>query len=194
MNVESVPYEEKRRSDRAMARPFRETRMPAALRIPRWLGALLSIALAAGPAAGLAPRGKPVRHRVLRSILVGSTLAYFITASVDLAEHFRLEKEITGRLLRWTAIPPIEALTHAAIVANNVGVLLLARPLRRRRPGLLDRWLLVAPAAFIALGWGDELVFHRRRTGHREDLIHTTQHLAEAVMWTTLYATRVARP
>jgi hypothetical protein len=67
----------------------------------------------------------------MRSILVSATLGYVVTAVVDLAEHLRLEKEATGHFLRWTAVPPSEAATHAAIIATNVSVLLLARPIRR---------------------------------------------------------------
>jgi hypothetical protein len=36
----------------------------------------------------------------------------------------------------------------------------------------------------------DELGFHRRRTQRREDIIPATQHLAEDIMWNTLYALR----
>jgi hypothetical protein len=48
----------------------------------------------------------------------------------------------------------------------------------------------MAPAVFLALGWAEELIYHRRRTPHRENLIHTTEHLAEGIKWTSLYASR----
>lgn len=60
------------------------------------------------------------------------------------------------------------------------------QPARRRVSDAVDQL-----DVFLALGWCDEIVFHRRRTMHRENLIHTTQHLAEGIMWTTLDATRV---
>lgn len=128
---------------------------------------------------------------MLRGLLWSSGTAYLITASLDLAEHFKLEKEVTGHWLRFTAVPPAESAVHAAIIATNLSTLVLARPLRRK-PGSIDVWVLIAPVAFLTLGWIDELVFHRRRAPHRESIIHATEHLAEGVMWTALYALRLS--
>jgi hypothetical protein len=172
-----------------IARPWNETHLAAPMRIPRWLAALLGASLAAGPVVGLAAR-RPPAARVLRGVFATSTLAYLVAASVDLAEHLRLEKEVTGHRLRWTVVPPSETAVHAGIIATKLSVLLLARPLRRPAH-LLDVWLIAAPGVFLALGWLDELAYHRRRTPHREDIIHATQHLAEGIMWTSLYATHV---
>jgi hypothetical protein len=163
------------------------------MRLPRWLKVMLAGAGALGPVAGLLGRRAPASTRALRALLWSSGMLYLLTAGLDLAEHFRLEKEATGHWLRWTAIPPAESAVHAAIVATNVSALALARPLRRN-PGPVDVWLLSAPVVFLALGWTDELAFHRRRAPHREDVIHATEHLAEGVMWTALYALRLSQP
>jgi hypothetical protein len=65
--------------------------------------------------------------------------------------------------------------------------------LRRPPPVLEPRdWLcLVAPGIFLVLGWYDEVVYHRRRCEHREDIMHTISHLAGGVMLTALYAMRL---
>lgn len=178
------------RGGRGIALPYREMPFPEALRLPRWLQAVLGGALLAGPLVGLASRKTSTPQRALRATLWTSGLAYAAAATLDLAEHFRLEKEVTGRYLTWKAIPPSEAMVHAGIIGTNLGALLLARPVKRPY-GPVDLFNMAAPALFLAFGWVDELGYHRRRTQHREDLIHTTQHLAEGVMWTALYATRL---
>jgi hypothetical protein len=109
-----------------------------------------------------------------------------------MAEHLRLEKEVTGSYLHARALPLSESFVHAGIILTNLSALLLARPLRRRL-GLLDAWLLAAPAVFLAFGWADEIGYHRRRAPHREEVIHAVEHLAEGIMWTSLYATRLVR-
>jgi len=60
-------------------------------------------------------------------------------------------------------------------------LLTLARPLP---PSLKmrDYLVLASPALFLVLGWRDELVYHRRRCVHREDIMHTVSHLAAGVM------------
>lgn len=109
---------------------------------------------------------------------------------LETAEHLRLERRATGHYLRWTVVPPSESFTHSAIVANNAMAHLLARPIRRRL-GARDRWLLVAPATFLALGWFDELAYHRRRAPYSEEIIHAVEHLAEGMIWTTIHADKL---
>jgi hypothetical protein len=75
---------------------------------------------------------------------------------------------------------------------TDASALVLARP-PRRPLAPRDWWVLVAPAVFLALGWADELRYHRRRAPHRENVIHATEHIAEGVMWTALYASRLPR-
>ena len=44
-------------------------------------------------------------------------------------------------------------------------------------------WVALSlPAAFLLLGWRDELLYHRRRCAHREDIMHTVAHLAAGLM------------
>ncbi len=164
--------------------------MPDSMRIRPWVYASILGAAAAGPVGAWLTRRAPAPTRFLRGTLLGSTLAYLTAVALDLAEHFRLEKEATGSYFRCSAVPFSESVVHASIVATNLSALVLARPVRRIR-GPIDLWLLVAPGVFLALGWTDELVYHRRRAPHREDIIHATEHLAEGVMWTALYASRM---
>lgn len=174
---------------RPVAVRFEDTRLPRSTHIPAWTWLAIAGAAAAGPLGATMTRGSHAPIRVLRGTLFGSTLAYLTTVALDVAEHFRLEKEVTGSYLRCSAVPLSESLVHAGIALTNLSALLFARPVRRVR-SLADRWLLVAPGVFLALGWTDELVYHRRRAPHREDIIHATEHLAEGIMWTALYASR----
>ncbi len=175
-------------------RPYAEIREPPpGLRVPPLLGTLVGAAVAAGPIIGAASRRAPPPVRVVRSIFWSAALGYLVTSLADFAEHFRLEKAATGRYLASTVVPVGETLNHAATVATVVASLALARPVRRRRLGARDQWLLAAPGVFLALGWRDEFVYHRKRSTHREDMMHTIPHLAAGIMWTTLYALRLSK-
>lgn len=183
--------------DRAIeraARPFSEIREPPPeVRVPPLLGTLVGAAVAVGPIVGAASRRAAAPARVVRSIFWSAALGYLVTSLADFAEHFRLEKAATGRYLSSAVVPPGETLNHAATIATVIASLALARPVRRRRLRARDLWLLVAPGLFLALGWRDEIVYHRRRSTHREDMLHTVPHLAAGVMWTTLYALRLPK-
>jgi hypothetical protein len=176
-------------------RPYAQLRgaPPPPLRVPSIVGALVGAAVAAGPVVGATSRRAPMGLRIARSIFWSSALAYLVTSLADFAEHFRLEKAATGRYLRAAVVPVGETLNHAATIGTVVSTLALARPVRARRLRPLDAWLLSAPAVFLALGWRDELVYHRRRSTHREDMMHTVAHLAAGIMWTTLYAMRLVK-
>jgi len=170
-----------------------ERAIPPAVRVPPLVGAIVGGAVAAGPLVGATSRGAPPALRIVRSVFWSAALGYLTTSLVDFAEHFRLEKEATGHYLRSRVVPVGETLNHAATVGTVVSALALARPVRSRRLRARDWWLLAAPAVFLALGWRDEFVYHRRRSTHREDMMHTIPHLAAGVMWTTLYAMRLRK-
>ena len=163
---------------------------PGRLRIPAALVAVVALALVVGALAGqLSSTGSPA-HRALRGVFFASAFAYLIVSLVDFWEHFRLEKQATGRYLTATVLPPGESLNHAATGAVVVATLVLARPL----PTVLeprDWFVVLAPAAFLALGWRDELVYHRRRCAHREDIMHTVAHLAAGVMMCSFLSTKL---
>ena len=171
--------------------PFRDTHLDPGLRIPRWLALSGGATLALAAAVGVAIRA-PAPVRALRGILASSTAAYAITFALDLAEHLRLEKALTGHRLRWTAVPLSESAVHTALLVNLVAAVATARrPRRARALRRRDRTMLLAPAVFLAVGWLDELVYHRRRAPMREQIIHAVEHIAEGMMWTTLYALRM---
>jgi hypothetical protein len=175
-------------------RPFDELRtVPRPLRVPRPLALAVGGVIAGGNLLGaLTHRRRPSGYRIARTIFFGSAFGYLATSLIDFWEHQRLEKEVTGHYFRWVAVPPGETVNHAATIGNVISMLIFARPLRRR-PSLRDLWVLAAPGLFMALGWRDELVYHRRRTTHREDIMHTTAHLAAATMLASLYAMRLPR-
>jgi len=89
-----------------------------------------------------------------------------------------------------SVVPPGETLNHMGTGAVVILLFVLARPLPPS-PAARD-WLVVcAPALLLALGWRDELVYHRRRSAHREDMLHTVAHLASGVMICTFLSTRL---
>ena len=163
---------------------------PADVRIPWWVSASCLGAAAAGAAQGLlASAGTPV-ERYLRCVYTACALLYLALSAIDFVEHFRLEKEATGRYLAMTAVPFGETVNHALTLSTIIAAIVLARPL----PAVLeprDVVVLGAPIAFLALGLRDELVYHRKRAKHREDIMHTTAHLTAGIMWATLYALRL---
>jgi hypothetical protein len=175
---------------RSTVAPWSEMRahVPSTLRIPRWLGATVAGAVAAGPLVGFATRGATWQERLARSVFFGSAFGYLTTSLLDFAEHFRMEKAATGHALRATVVPVGETANHAATIATIIASLLVAQPLATSRARRV--WTTIAPALFLALGWRDELVYHRKRATHREDLMHTVSHLAAGVMWTSLYTMR----
>jgi hypothetical protein len=171
--------------------PFDERDPPdAALRPSALLAAAIAVALVAGAALGALGSTGPGPYRVLRAIFFSSAFAYAVLSSLDFWEHFRLERAATGRWWSMRVLPPGETINHAATGAVIIALFVLARPLG---PTLAPRdwFVLVAPALFLALGWRDEIVYHRRRCAHREDIMHTTAHLAAGVMMCTYLSTRL---
>jgi len=160
------------------------------LRVPAWLVVLTFAAIAVGAALGFGHEPAPPGQRLARAVFLGAGAAYLLVSLVDFWEHWRLEKVVTGRYLAFEAIPPGETLNHAATILVLASVLVLGRP-PRSPLALRDWWVVMAPAAFLALGWRDELVYHRRRAQHREDIMHTVAHLAAAVMMAGFAASRL---
>ena len=167
--------------DEAASLPFRSRApLPATLEIPRWAGAAIAGAVASGLVLG-ALREPSAPRALAHAAFLGAAFGYLATSLIDFAEHFRLEKLSTGRLMTFAVIPLGESLNHVATVATILFILAFSRPL----PAALEArdWLvLAAPLLFLALGWRDELVYHRRRAAHREDIMHTVAHLAAGAM------------
>jgi hypothetical protein len=164
---------------------------PPALRLPPLLVAAVALAIALGVLVGLwASAGASGPQRMLRAIFFASAFAYLVVSLLDFREHFRLERAATGRWWSTRVLPLGETLNHAATGLVVVAMLVLARPLPSP-PQPRDWFVLAAPALFLALGWRDELVYHRRRCAHREDIMHTTAHLAAGVMMCSLLTSQL---
>ncbi len=173
------------------ARPFREVRrLPPELRLPRGFVVSLTAVLAAGAAIGFASGGESLMGRVAEASFRASFFAYLLVSSLDLMEHFRLEKYVTGRYIGFTVVPFAETLVHGAIVTTLAAMITFVRPISGT-PELRDWAILLSPLVFLALGWFDELFFHRRRALHREDILHTISHLAAGTMLVSMFASRL---
>ncbi len=151
--------------------------LPESLRAPpRW--AALGVASGVGALLATAPWAASLWPQGLaRTGLAVSLVAYLGVSLLDLAEHFRLEREVSGRWLGWQAVPLGESCVHVAVTGVLLAAFALARPLLAQ-PTLRDAFVLASPLLFLALGWWDELAYHRRRATHREDILHTLSHLA----------------
>jgi hypothetical protein len=163
--------------------------LPESLRPHPLIVVALGLAVAVGALLGFVALGPPP-FRLMRGIFFAAAFAYLVLSLLDFWEHFRLERAATGRWWAMQVIPPGETLNHAATGLTVVALLVLARPL----PSSLaprDWFVLAAPALFLLLGWRDEVVYHRRRCAHREDLMHTTAHLAAGVMMCSFLASRL---
>jgi hypothetical protein len=161
-----------------------------ALRPPTLIVIGLGVAIPAGVLLGVAVSPGPLAYRAVRGIFFASAFAYLVLSLFDFWEHFRLEKAATGRWWSVSVLPPGETLNHIATAAVVIGLFILARPL----PSVMaarDWFVVFAPALFLALGWRDEIVYHRRRCAHREDIIHTVAHLSAGVMICTYLSTRL---
>src|SRR4029077_15026422 len=98
--------------------------------------------------------------RLARAVFIGAAYGYLTVSLVDFAEHYRLEHALTGRWTTFRAVPLGESINHAATIAVIVGMLALARPVPAV-PTWGDWLWLAAPLVYMALGWRDELVYHR---------------------------------
>ena len=171
--------------------PFAARSRPdAVLRPPAALVGAVALAVVAGAVAGAALSAGAPAYRALRAIFFASAFAYLVLSLLDFWEHFRLEQAATGRWWSMTVLPLGETLNHAATGLVIIALFVLARPLP---PTLAARdwFVLTAPATFLLLGWRDELVYHRRRCAHREDIMHTVAHLAAGVMMCSYLSTRL---
>jgi hypothetical protein len=163
-------------------RPFAELRtLPPELRVRRWLGALVAAAIAAGVALALVATRGPALLVAARALFFASAFAYLTVSIVDFSEHGRLERALGGQFFSTRAIPLGETINHVLTAISLAIFLALLRP-TPLEPTARDWIAAGALVAFWALGWRDELVYHRRRAAHREDIMHTVAHLAAGVM------------
>ena len=125
-------------------------------------------------------------QRFCNAVFYGSLYAYLAVVSLDLIEHFKLEKFVSGSYFMPVVIPWMETVLHGLIGLTIALVISLARPIHT--PLASRDWLLIIlPVAFLFLGWADEVFFHRKRALHREDILHTTSHLVAGVMLVSLF-------
>jgi hypothetical protein len=175
--------------DPRATRSFGEQSVPEGLAIPRWLAIGVAATVAIGIAVAFASVDGP--KRIAAASFFAALYSYIFLSLADFAEHYRLERIATGSFFTFRVVPPGESLNHTATVATILVFLLGARPL----PAALEPrdWaVLAAPAIFLVLGWRDEAVYHRRRSVHREDMLHTVSHLAAGVMMVSFALYRLA--
>ena len=172
--------------------PFRERPpLTAALRPPAIVVIVVVAAIVLGLTLG-ATTAHGAGPRLVRAFFLASAFSYLTVSLFDFWEHFRLERAATGRALATKVVPLGETLNHWATGLMLILFIALARP--PVSPLAPRDWIvIIAPIAFWVLGWRDELVYHRRRASHREDIMHTVAHLAAAVMMSTLVAMRMVR-
>ena len=151
---------------------------------------LLVVATAAGGLFGRGENSGPLPVQIAHAVLGASVSVYVILLLLDGAEHFRLEHHVTGRLFSWTVVPFGESVIHTGLVLTLIVALFLARPIAGD-VAPRDWFVLGSPLLFLGLGWYDELVYHRRRALHREDILHTISHLAAAVFLVSLFVAKV---
>lgn len=172
-------------------RPWDEHRaLPPHLRPTALAWAVLVVgSLGAAVAAFLSPADHELQ-RLARAAAAGSGAAYAIISYIDFREHFLLEKALTGKWWSTRALPLGETLNHAGSGLTLLLLLLLARPVVDA-PTARDVVVFLLAPAFLLLGLRDEFVFHRRRSSHREDLMHTTAHLAGGALIASWLVLRV---
>lgn len=174
-----------------MAQPFDEiAAVPPELKIPAAFVVGVTAAALGGAGLGVVRASGPPLERMAEAIFQGSLTVYVGIAAFDVWEHLRLEKHVTGSYLSSTVVPWPETAIHGAIGATLAGFIQLARPIERKLERR-DAFVLLTPHIFLALGWLDELAFHRRRALHREDILHTVSHLSAAALMASLFAARV---
>ena len=153
------------------------------LRIPPSLWLALGSIAATGFVIGALYASSLNRSTWAFACFCASIASYIFVVALDLKEHLRLEKFVTGRFMAWTVIPLGESALHVGIV----GCLLVALFIALGQPGPSSVPLLIATIGFFGLGWLDELLYHRRRALHREDILHTVSHLTGGAVFATLF-------
>lgn len=165
------------------AEPFQAVRtLTPDLKVPPALWTTLAAASAVGFVVGLAYAESLNRATWAFACFCASIASYLVVVGLDLREHLRLEKFVTGRWIAWQVVPLGESILHSGIVSCLLGTLILSF----WGPTLGPIPLLIATVGFFALGWCDELIYHRRRALHREDILHTVSHLAGGAVFATL--------
>jgi hypothetical protein len=167
------------------ALPFEQTRaLSPEHRIPAWLAASVFVATVLGASVGWFIGEGALFVRGVRAVFFLAAFDYLVVSLYDFYEHARLEKEVTGKWVAWVAVPWVETINHTLTSITVISMLLYV--------GSVEWITVFGPVVFLALGWRDELVYHRRRCAHREDIMHTTAHLAAGVMLAALYAMRLS--
>jgi len=161
--------------------------LPEFLQAPGWLWGAAIAAVLLGLGAGWFSDTKVPAQTAARSIFFAAAFVYALMSSVDFYEHFRMEKLLTGRWFGTQFVPIGETINHGITFMLIVSIFVLARPLK---PPLetRDLVLLILPGLFLFFGIRDELVYHRRRSYHREDILHTVSHLSAGIMLTAYMA------
>lgn len=157
------------------------TELPEHLQAPTWLWSGMVAMVVLGLILGLTGEAKHPGEMVLNCVFCPSAALYLFMSLVDFAEHFRIEKLLTGSYFGTAFVPIGESINHGITTLIIVALFLLARPLTFPLEPR-DYVLLALPGLFLFFGIRDEVKYHRRRSYHREDIMHTVSHLSAGVM------------
>jgi hypothetical protein len=160
--------------------------LPPGLRVPPFLWVALGSISCAGFFFGLLYAESFNRSTWPFACFCASIAAYIFVVALDMNEHIRLEKIVTGRWLGWKVVPLGESALHFGIV----GCLVTALSISFYPTGLDSAAVLIATIGFFGFGWCDELLYHRRRALHREDILHTVSHLTGGAVFATLFLSK----
>jgi hypothetical protein len=166
------------------------TELPEHLQIPTWLGWGIIVVAILGLGLGYATEAKHPAEAIGNCVFFSSAFTYLFMSLLDFYEHFRIEKQLTGSYFGMAFVPFGETVNHGITTAIIVALFVLARPLTFPLE-MRDYVLLALPGLFLFFGIRDEVKYHRRRSDHREDIMHTVSHLSAGVMLASYMAVRL---
>jgi hypothetical protein len=157
------------------------TELPEHLQIPSWLWTGIVLVVLIGLLMGCIADAKHPVETVGNCVFFPSAFLYFFMSMIDFCEHFRIEKQLTGTYFGAEFVPVGETINHGITTLIIVMLFVLGRPLSFPLE-MRDYILLSLPGLFLFFGVRDEVKYHRVRSHHREDIMHTVSHLSAGVM------------
>lgn len=157
------------------------TELPEHLQAPTWLWSGMLAVVILGLVLGVTAEAFHPAETVANCVFFPAAFLYLFMSVVDFCEHFRIEKLLTGSYFGTAFVPLGETINHGITTLIIVALFALARPLTFPLE-TRDYILLALPGLFLFFGIRDEVKYHRRRSYHREDIMHTVSHLSAGVM------------